>query len=258
MMILAEVSSGRSELRERLARERGKAGVAGGRDRLDRRGAALARRRERGGAHRRDDLRIGRLHRLDRVAGIDRPLERLGRDDLGDVGNLHHVEQRRHARQHVLRIGARGGHESPHSRPPGRRAARRAVRRGHARRARRRRRELSRRRRAWRRRPRRPPRCCPATSTSTGAPSCSAAVSARAVMSPKWPFATSAKKKRRHVRSLPASSRSLATSSATRLDLDARLAAARLGGLQHLQARARRRRRNRPASSRRSASSSPS
>ncbi len=46
------------------------------------------------------------LDRLDRVSGVDWPLERLWPDDLGDVGHLHHVEERSDARQNVL--GARG------------------------------------------------------------------------------------------------------------------------------------------------------
>ena len=48
-----------------------------------------------------------RLHRLDRVAGIDRPLERIGRDHFDDVGNLHHVEQRGDARHEILAGGGR-------------------------------------------------------------------------------------------------------------------------------------------------------
>ena len=49
---------------------------------------------------------IGRLDRLDRVARVDRPLERLRADDLDDVGDLHHVEERRGARQtHSWRTG---------------------------------------------------------------------------------------------------------------------------------------------------------
>ena len=36
------------------------------------------------------------------VAGIDRPLEGVGRDDLDHLGDLHHVEERRNPRQHVL------------------------------------------------------------------------------------------------------------------------------------------------------------
>ncbi len=49
------------------------------------------------------------LDRLDGVAGVDRPLEGLGAQDLGDVGDLHHVEQRRGARGDVLGARGRGG-----------------------------------------------------------------------------------------------------------------------------------------------------
>jgi hypothetical protein len=103
-MILAEVSSGRSDFDE--ARQ---PRIAGGRDRLDRRRAALARRLEGGGAHRQNASGVGRLHHLDGVAGVDRPLEGVGRNHLGDLGDLHHVEQRGDPRQHVLRHGRGGG-----------------------------------------------------------------------------------------------------------------------------------------------------
>ena len=51
------------------------------------------------------------LDRLDRIAGVDRPLEALRAEHLGDVGKLHHVEQRRRARQHVLGERAGGGED---------------------------------------------------------------------------------------------------------------------------------------------------
>ena len=44
---------------------------------------------------------------LQRVAGIDQPLERVGRDHLDDVGDLHHVEQRRDPRHEILAGGGR-------------------------------------------------------------------------------------------------------------------------------------------------------
>ena len=44
--------------------------------------------------------------RLDRIAGVDRPLERLRAQHLGDVGDLHHVDQGRDARRDIL--SARG------------------------------------------------------------------------------------------------------------------------------------------------------
>ena len=78
---------------------------------FDWRGAALAGRRERRRAHRDDLLGVGRLDRLDRVAGIDRTLERVGRDDLDDLRNLHHVEECRDARHDVLAGRGRGGHD---------------------------------------------------------------------------------------------------------------------------------------------------
>jgi hypothetical protein len=47
------------------------------------------------------------LDRLDGVAGVDRPLEGVGRDDLDDFGDLHHVEERGDARHHGLAGGGR-------------------------------------------------------------------------------------------------------------------------------------------------------
>ena len=107
-MIWAEVSSGRSDFDSSSPTKREMPGI-GRRGRvLDRRRAALARRLEGRGAHRDDLLGVGRLHGLDRVAGIDRPLERVGRHHLDDVGDLHHVEQRRDARHDVLAGRGRG------------------------------------------------------------------------------------------------------------------------------------------------------
>ena len=203
MMILAEVSSGRSDLASASPTNDERPGSAAALDRLDRRRAAGAGGRKGGGADGDDQLGIGRLHGLDRIAGVDRSLERVGRDDLGDVGDLHDVEQRGDARQDVLRIGARRGDDRAHSRRRGRRSARRAVRRGHARRARRRRPARARRRRAARRPRRRPPTLCPATSTSTGR-----AQLQRGGQRPRGDVAKMAvgdfgEKQRRHVRSLP-------------------------------------------------------
>ena len=172
MMILAEVSSGRSDLAsaspakvETPGSPAAATGSIGAR-------AALARRLERGGAHGGDDLGVGRFDRLDRVAGVDRPLEGLGADDLGDVGDLHHVEQRRRARQHVLGERARGGEDRvvvgrQRDEQRGERLGEAVLRRGQ-----RRRRARAPRRRAWPPRP--PPRAtfAPATRMSTGAPSC--------------------------------------------------------------------------------------
>ena len=74
---------------------------------LDRSRTAFCRRGEGGGAHGDHLLGVGRLHRLDGVAGIDRPLEGVGRDDLDDFGDLRDVEQGCDARQDVL--ADRGG-----------------------------------------------------------------------------------------------------------------------------------------------------
>ncbi len=48
-----------------------------------------------------------RLHGLDRVAGIDRPLESVGADHLQNFGDLRDVQLRRHARQKVFSAGRR-------------------------------------------------------------------------------------------------------------------------------------------------------
>jgi hypothetical protein len=72
------------------------------RRRLDWRRTTLPGRLEGRGSHGDDLLGVVRLHGLNGVAGIDRPLERVGRHDLDDVGDLHHVEQRGDARHDVL------------------------------------------------------------------------------------------------------------------------------------------------------------
>ena len=48
------------------------------------------------------------FHRRQRVAGIDRPHERIGVDHRGDVADRLHVQQRRDPRHHVLADGGRG------------------------------------------------------------------------------------------------------------------------------------------------------
>ena len=106
-MILAEVSSGRSDFDSSSPTNDEIAGIGRGRGVLDRRGAALAGRLEGRGAHRDDLDLVLRAHGLHRVAGIDQPLERVGRDHLDDVGDLHHVEQRGDARHEVLAGGGR-------------------------------------------------------------------------------------------------------------------------------------------------------
>ena len=110
-MILADVSSGRSLLRHLLADEAGEARIGRSGGVLDRRAAAFAGRRKGRGAHRDDLLGILRLHGLDGVAGIDRPLEGVGGDHLDDLGHLHDVEQRGDARHHVLEARGRGRDE---------------------------------------------------------------------------------------------------------------------------------------------------
>ena len=106
-MILAEVSSGRSDFDSSSPTKAEMPGSAAAAAALDRRRAALAGRLEGRGAHRDDLLGVLRAHGLDRVAGIDRPLEGVRRDHLDDVGDLHDVEQRRDARHHVLAGGGR-------------------------------------------------------------------------------------------------------------------------------------------------------
>ena len=83
-------------------------GIAGGGGGLDRRRGLLAGRLEAGAAHGDDLLGVGRLHRLDRVAGIDRPLEGVGAEHAGDLGDHHDVEQRREPRRDVLAGGGAG------------------------------------------------------------------------------------------------------------------------------------------------------
>src|SRR6202045_2827551 len=90
-----------------LADEAGEPGIGRGRRVLDRRAGAGAGRLERRGSPRNDLLGVLRFHGLDRVAGIDRPLEGVGRNHLDDFRHLHDVEQGGDARHHVLE--ARGG-----------------------------------------------------------------------------------------------------------------------------------------------------
>jgi hypothetical protein len=89
--------------------------LAGVGDRLHgldrRRSAARCRRVEAGRAHRDHVHRIEALHGRDRVAGVDRALEGVGVDDLGDVRDLADVEPGGHARRDVLARGGRGKHD---------------------------------------------------------------------------------------------------------------------------------------------------
>ena len=110
MMILAAVSSGRSlfcsSARSKLARPAG-AGTPQG---LNRRRCRRGHRCKGRGADGDDLFWVDALHGLDGIAGINRPLEGVGRHHLDDVGNLHDIEQRRHARHDVLARGGRGRH----------------------------------------------------------------------------------------------------------------------------------------------------
>ncbi len=107
-MILAEVSSGRSFLAISAPTNVALPGSATGVHRLDRGRAAGRRRRiEAGRAHGDDLHRVEALHRGDGVAGVDRPLEGVGRDHLGDVGDLADVELGGDARRDVLARGRR-------------------------------------------------------------------------------------------------------------------------------------------------------
>ncbi len=79
--------------------------AAGGVIDFDRGRPALACSDKYRGSDRGHDLLIGRLHRLDGIAGIDRALESVRRLDRDDVGDLRHVEQRGDAGQHILAHG---------------------------------------------------------------------------------------------------------------------------------------------------------
>ena len=106
-MIRAEVSSGRSLFDSSSPTNAEVPGSAGGHHRFDGGGAALAGRLERRRAHRDHLLGILGAHGLHRIAGIDQALEGIRRDHLGDLGNLHDIEQRGDPRHEVL--GGRGG-----------------------------------------------------------------------------------------------------------------------------------------------------
>ena len=110
-MIFADVSSGRSLFATSSPTKLERPGSAADGGVFDRRAAAVAGRGKGRGPHRDDLLGVLRFHRLDRVAGIDRPLERVGRNHLDDLGHLHHVEQGCDARHHVLEARGRGRDE---------------------------------------------------------------------------------------------------------------------------------------------------
>ncbi len=111
-MIFAEVSSGRSDFDNSSPTKPDSAGIGRGCDGLDRRcRGALAGRLECRGTHGDNPFLFGRAHGLDGVAGIDRPLERIGRHHFDDVGDLHDIEQRGDARHDVLSGRGRRRHD---------------------------------------------------------------------------------------------------------------------------------------------------
>ena len=96
------------QLRHFAAHELRNAGVGCRFDLLDRCAAAFGCDRiETGRAHRDDLDRISRLHRRDRVARVDRTLERVGAVHCGDVADLRDVELRGDTRRDVLAVGGR-------------------------------------------------------------------------------------------------------------------------------------------------------
>ena len=107
-MIFAAVSSGRSDLETSREMNEGQAARARRGNAFHRSAAARGRHRiETRGAHRDDLDRIGRLHGGKRVAGVDRAHESVWRSHLDNFRNLLHIQQRRHARRHVLAVGRR-------------------------------------------------------------------------------------------------------------------------------------------------------
>ena len=241
----AELRSGRSERTVSRPRKLGEPGRVDRRHGRDLGAAALGRgRREGRGAHRDHPLGVGALHRRQRIAGVDVALERVGPEHRHDVAELGGVEQGRHAR-HARSCrswstapadsrswsATRPGSGRPAPRPP---AARRPAPRPAA---------PCGRRRPWRpprprrRSPGRPPAGRPpAAAASAAVTACSVALSSVCVV-------VLGQDQDRH-QSTPASSLSLATSSATEPTL---APACRLGGssnLQVVQPRRRHRRRD--------------
>eukprot|EP01022_Parablepharisma_sp_SALTPOND_P004193 TRINITY_DN118_c0_g1_i10.p1 TRINITY_DN118_c0_g1~~TRINITY_DN118_c0_g1_i10.p1 ORF type:complete len:1227 (-),score=392.65 TRINITY_DN118_c0_g1_i10:741-4421(-) len=93
------------------ADEAGLARIGHGRDAFHGGRATLCSRIETGGPHGDDLDRVDRLHGGNGVTGVDRALEGVGRVDLGDVGDLAHVQAGGHARQDVLAVGSGGGQD---------------------------------------------------------------------------------------------------------------------------------------------------
>ena len=101
-MIFADVSSGRSERDSSSPTKPEMLGSAAAATVSIGALPPSARRLECRGADGDDALGIEGAHRLDGVAGVNRALERVRRNDFADFGNLHHVEQGRDARHDVL------------------------------------------------------------------------------------------------------------------------------------------------------------
>jgi hypothetical protein len=111
-MILAPVSSGRSDLASFAAHEGRLAEIGGGGDGFDGgRTTGGGGGVEAGAAHGDDLHAVGRLHGGDGVTGVDRALEGVGRIDLGDFRDLGHVQLGGHARQDVLAVGGGRGQD---------------------------------------------------------------------------------------------------------------------------------------------------
>ena len=185
MTTRAEVSSGRSERGQRGADEGRDRGIVGDLDAFDDGCvAALCRGRLEGGGAHGDDLdRVARLHRGQRVAGIDRPHERIGRFDRRDLRDLRHVE---HRRGPPACSSCRWWSPAParaSSPAPGPRPGRPWSRRADARSARRRRPAPWSRRLPWRAAAAAAAQSAPATSRCRSASSSSAAVTVLSVAS---------------------------------------------------------------------------
>ncbi len=108
MTMRAAVSSGRSDFTISAPRKVDRPGSsAGGAASIGALPPSAGDRVEGRGADGDHLLRVGRLHRRHRVAGVDRAHEGVGIDHAGDVGQDLHVEQGGDARHHVL-AGGRG------------------------------------------------------------------------------------------------------------------------------------------------------
>ena len=108
MMILADVSSGRSDF-DRSSPT--KLEISGsGAPAISSMGAACVPvpvGLERRGPHRDYLDFVAGAHGLHSIAGVNEPLERIRRNDLYDIGDLHHVEQSGNSRHDILAGGCR-------------------------------------------------------------------------------------------------------------------------------------------------------